>query len=75
MFFRQSTVDVASQLGLSGWCRNLADGRVEVVACGDERLLDQLKAWLQKGPAAARVDAVDSAPVETEVPEGFSIRR
>lgn len=72
--FRHSTVVVARELGLTGWCRNLADGSVEVCACGDEAALSQLNAWLHQGPPAARVDRVESAPVEMEPPDEFEIR-
>ncbi|MCZ7597615.1 MAG: acylphosphatase [Gammaproteobacteria bacterium] len=49
--FRHSTVVVARELGLTGWCRNLADGSVEVCACGDEAALSQLNAPAPPGPA------------------------
>lgn len=71
--FRHSTVVVARELGLTGWCLNLADGSVEVCACGDEAALSQLNAWLHQGPPAARVDRVESAPVEMEPPDEFGI--
>ena len=51
--FRHSTVVVARELGLTGWCRNLADGSVEVCACGDEATLSQLNAWLHQGQLRA----------------------
>ena len=74
VFFRQSASDVARELGLRGWCRNLHDGSVEVCACGDEADVNQLYAWLHQGPPAARVDRVDSALVEIEIPDDFAIR-
>ncbi len=58
VFFRASTQDTARQLQLSGFARNLPDGRVEVVACGDESSLRRLEAWLRKSPGYARVDNV-----------------
>ncbi|MBW8053868.1 MAG: acylphosphatase [Acidiferrobacterales bacterium] len=58
VFFRASTQDTARQLQLSGFARNLHDGRVEVVACGDESSLRRLEAWLRKSPGYARVDNV-----------------
>jgi acylphosphatase len=74
VFFRQSTAKVANELGISGWCRNLTDGSVEVCACGDEATLNQLHAWLLKGPRAARVSKVESYLVDVEAPHGFTIR-
>lgn len=75
VFFRQSTKNVAMELGLKGWCRNLDDGSVEACACGDEATLSQFRSWLQSGPPAARVDKVHVDLVEMPAPEGFDIRR
>jgi acylphosphatase len=66
VFFRASAQETARRLGLTGWVRNLADGNVELVACGAPATLDQLESWLWRGPAAARVEHVqaDEAPAE-----------
>lgn len=58
VWYRASTRDQALALNLSGYAKNLVDGRVEVVACGAPDGLDALKAWLWQGPAGARVDEV-----------------
>ena len=58
VFFRASTCEQALQLGLRGHARNLADGRVEVLAVGDEQAIDRLAQWLRHGPPQARVDEV-----------------
>jgi acylphosphatase len=58
--FRAYTVDEALRLGLSGWVRNLPDGRVEVEAEGDRAALLALVRFCEKGPPAARVDRVDA---------------
>lgn len=57
--FRASTREQALKLGLRGYAKNLPDGRVEVLAEGDERALDALERWLHVGPPAARVESVD----------------
>lgn len=49
VYFRATTQATARQLGLTGWVRNLPDGRVEGVACGEGKQLDKLVTWLQ-GP-------------------------
>ncbi len=59
--FRAYTVDEARRLGVAGWVRNLADGRVEVEAEGDRRALEALVAFCRHGPPAARVDDVEAA--------------
>jgi acylphosphatase len=58
--FRYATVRQARALGLTGTVRNLEDGRVEVVAEGEEEKLARLRAWLSRGPAGAHVRSVDS---------------
>jgi len=58
--FRWNTVRAAERLGLTGWVRNLPDGRVEILAEGDSSHLAELLAWLRKGPPGSRVEQVDS---------------
>ncbi len=71
VWFRASTADQAKLLGLTGSARNLADGRVEVLACGDKAALSRLEAWLWQGPTAARVDEVVCSEVDEAAPSGF----
>jgi acylphosphatase len=59
VFFRASCVQQAARLGLHGWARNLADGRVEVLARGEPDAMNALARWLVTGPPAARVDNVE----------------
>ena len=58
VFFRASTRDQARRLGLRGFARNLADGRVEVLAAGSGEAIDALGRWLEHGPSQARVEEV-----------------
>ena len=74
VFFRASARDRALQLGISGYARNLRDGRVEVVACGERSALDALREWLWQGPPAAQVQQVDCEPMEDDHWEGFVTR-
>lgn len=71
VFFRESTRREALRLGLTGYARNLADGRVEVLACGGEDALEELERWLAEGPPAARVDEVVRISVDDAAPEEF----
>jgi len=75
VFFRASAQAEARRLGLTGWARNLPDGRVEVLACGERDALDRLREWLGDGPEHARVDAVeiDDRPFDESL-SGFGIR-
>ena len=68
VWFRRETKREADRLGLSGWVRNLADGRVEFFARGSSAGLDELTAWLQRGPALARVDELSLTPTEEQSP-------
>ena len=74
VFFRSATESVARRLGLSGWVRNLADSRVELVACGTASKLEELEQWLWQGPPHARVEHVISADVELQSFHDFSVR-
>jgi acylphosphatase len=69
VWYRGSCADQAEQLGVSGWARNLPDGRVEVVAEGAPEAVDKLVDWCHIGPAHARVTRVD---VRHEAPEGLT---
>ncbi|HXG29981.1 MAG TPA: acylphosphatase [Nevskiales bacterium] len=73
--FRYATLHEAHRLGLSGWVRNLPDGRVEVLAQGAPDRVEALCAWLQRGPPAARVTGVERSPEPaTALPPDFDIR-
>lgn len=56
--FRASARDAARRLRLTGFARNLSDGRVEVVACGECQRVKQLQGWLEQGPRWAQVEKV-----------------
>jgi len=58
VFYRASTRARAQSLGVTGYARNLPDGRVEVLACGSASAVQALCEWLWEGPPAAHVTAV-----------------
>lgn len=74
VFFRTSTQDTARRLGLCGFARNLADGRVEVVACGEPSRLAELEDWLWQGPPYARVSNVVSEDTAARAYADFETR-
>ena len=74
--YRYCAVDEAQRLGVVGWVRNAADGSVELVAEGDEQVLQKLTAWCRLGPRGARVTEVsDSWEAATGEFTRFEIRR
>ena len=58
VWFRASTQKEAIKRDLKGWVRNLPDGSVEVIACGEKAKVLELYAWLKLGPPAAEVKNV-----------------
>ena len=58
VWFRANTKNQAEQLGLTGWVRNLSDGRVEVVCEGEEKDVHSMIEWCRGGPPHAEVAAV-----------------
>ena len=73
--YRQSTVEMANQLGLCGWVRNLPDGSVEALFEGERHRVEQAVAWCRQGPPRAIVSEVSvqwlDGPAECS---GFVIR-
>jgi acylphosphatase len=74
--FRAFTYEAASDLKLKGWVRNLTDGRVEMVAEGSEKAIDELLEKVKKGPPASRVDGVKEGKVDEKekLADHFEIR-
>lgn len=59
VFFRQTTAYEAEKREVTGWVRNLADGRVEAVFEGEESRVKALVEFCRKGPRGARVTGVN----------------
>lgn len=75
VFFRASTRKSARRLGLSGWVRNLSDGRVEALAEGPEAEVNRWLEWCRSGPPVARVDEVETVWEEVQGDlKGFDLR-
>lgn len=65
VFFRDSTREKATQLGLAGWVKNLADGSVEALFEGPSERVREMVRWCEEGPSRAEVESVE---VEYEEP-------
>lgn len=74
VWYRASTQRKAGELQVTGYVRNLPDGRVEVLACGEAAAVTQLIDWLWVGSTASKVTAVEELPTDTtqlDVPQTF----
>lgn len=75
VFFRDSTRGKAEQLGLTGWVRNLPDGRVEALFEGPSEKVREMVRWCKEGPSHAEVDNVDTEFEATRGDlKGFEVR-
>jgi len=74
VWFRMSTQDKAKELGLTGWARNLPDGRVEVIACGERDKITELHEWLKQGPELAKVSEVVSEEIAWQEHDRFGVK-
>ncbi len=74
VFYRGSARRQAAALGLTGWVRNRADGCVELLACGDDEMLDELEKWLKIGPEYAKVTNIEVISENlSELPNTFDV--
>lgn len=72
--FRWATRDQAEALAVSGWVRNLPDGRVEAEVEGDETAVERMLDWLRHGPPGAVVDGAEVRSIDPAGVTGFAIR-
>lgn len=75
VYFRQSTLEEAIKLGLTGTVRNLPNGEVEVTATGEDFLLQKLVDWCHTGPRRAQVNAVTTKTTTVQTFDSFRIIR
>ena len=73
VWFRANTKKEADVKGVTGWVRNLPDGRVEVMMCGTSEQIAAMEAWLQHGPERARVDQLESETVDFREYQDFIV--
>ena len=75
VFFRDSAREKAEQLDLTGWVKNLPDGRVEALFEGPSHKVREMVAWCERGPTQASVESVDTDFEEPrEDLDGFEVR-
>jgi acylphosphatase len=73
VFYRAVCAERARELGVSGWVRNVNDGRVEAVFQGDEDDVEAMIEWCRLGPPLAAVSSVEvvDEPIRSE--PGFHV--
>lgn len=72
--YRNWVIGRANALQLTGWVRNLADGRVEMLLVGGDEEVDAMTQACREGPQHAQVDNVESLPADERQPKGFTKR-
>ncbi len=72
--YRDYVVRKAQALQVTGWVRNLQDGRVEILASGEEEALAAFLEATRTGPPFSSVADIDVFPAEDRQPKGFTKR-
>jgi acylphosphatase len=75
VFYRQSTKQMAQEIGVKGIVMNQDDGSVKIIASGTKEQVDELIKWCKHGPPKARVDTVEVKEELYRSFTSFSIER
>ena len=75
VFFRATAKDIADDLGVKGWVRNLPDRNVEIRATATEEALQKYIDWCKQGPPKAKVENVSIEELVLEEFNNFKIKR
>jgi acylphosphatase len=73
VFYRDTCRRMAAVQGVSGWVRNLVDGRVEAVFEGPPEAVERMVAWARRGPSRASVETIERYDEAPEHLTGFLI--
>lgn len=74
VFYRDSTRRKAKELNITGWVRNVSDGSVEVMFCGEAEQVNAMREWLWDGPPAADVTDVVVEEVPWQEFKNFEVK-
>jgi len=69
VWFRANTKQKAEQLGVTGWVKNTADGKVEAIFEGDKKHIQEMIDWCHQGPPSAQIEQVEIT--EQSLSNGF----
>ena len=74
VWYRAHCRDAAEKLGITGYAKNLPDGRVEVLACGPRQVHEDFLTALRRGPPAAHVSDLQTQEVfNCPLQQGFRV--
>lgn len=73
VWFRRFTQQKAESYGVVGWVRNLTDGRVQALLCGDEKSVRHVESWMSQGPELSNVAELISEQTEWQEYAEFSV--
>jgi len=74
VWYRAFAKKKAAQLGITGWAKNLSNGSVEILACGEPKNLDVFRHALLKGPVLAHVSNLLFEEIAFEKHDDFLTR-
>jgi acylphosphatase len=75
VFYRASAKDVANELGIKGWVKNMPDGNVEILASGNKDQLEKFIDWCRQGPKRAAVkEIIITSRDDSSLPGFFIIK-
>jgi len=74
VFFRANIKELALRLKINGWVRNNLDGAVEAVFEGDDKDIEKMLSYCNKGPVGSKVDKVNVKEEEVEYERGFEVK-
>ena len=73
VYYRIAAKEEADKLGIAGWVKYISEGRVEIMATGSEKQLEQFIAWCYKGPEKAEVTDVIATPLSEQAFQEFEV--
>lgn len=74
VWFRESMRQEALSVGATGWVRNLPDGRVEAMVCGNEITLESMLKWARRGSPLAQVAGIEMSEAPSKPYSSFEKR-
>ena len=73
VFFRHSAKIEAEKLGLKGCAKNLKDGSVEIIVCGEKDKINEFIEWCRNGSSMAKVERIEAKEIEYKKFKDFDI--